>query len=137
MKKILFVFIALLATAGLYAQEAVESATELVVSFSAIKMFFLPYVSGQIMILLAEAKKHIASANCDWGKFFSSNILPFLITAGGAIGMYLLLAYAPFLQQYIEVLAGEELTIISAVTLGGAVQGIIKGITRKNVKVVE
>jgi hypothetical protein len=138
MKRLFVLFIMLFAVSFGFAQEAqdiisVENAEDLTVTFEGLKAFFLPFISGQIIILLAEAKKHLAGPNLDWGVFVSTNIMPFAITLGGGVALYFALAHMPFLTPFIETFAGEELSPISAITLGAAANGIFKGITRKTV----
>lgn len=129
MKKLIFLFIALFTIAGVFAQEAVvESSVVLVTTFAAIKTFFLPYFSGQILFLIAEAKKHLTSSERDWGIWAKTNALPILITTGGGIILYYALSYMTFLKPFIEVLSGENLSVLSAATLGAAAVGIYKGL---------
>ena len=110
-------------------EPAVTDAGELVTSISAIWAFFLPFILGQVLILLAEAKKHITSNNVDWAIFIQTNLKPFGVTLGGAIVIYLLLAWLPVLQPLLESATGVTFTIISATTLGAAATGIYKGFT--------
>lgn len=134
MKKIFLLLIALFTVAGVFAQEAiVESGTELEVTFSAIKLFFLPYVAGQILFLIAEAKKHLISPEGSWGIWAKTNALPILITTIGGIILYLAIAYVPFVKPIVEILSGENLSALSAATLGAAAVGIYKGLVHKKV----
>ena len=100
--------------------------------FNAILDFFLPVLTGQIIILLSDAKKYMGSGIWSWGVFFSTKIKPFLITLGIAVGVYLLLAYASFMQPFLEVFTGP-IGALTAAGLFAAAQAIIDGWSKPTV----
>lgn len=125
MKKLfLFIVMLLMVTTG-FAQEAVE-AVALDPSFSAIKSLLMPAVSGGLLMLFMEAKKYMFTPEWDWKEFAKTNVLPFGLTVVGAVVIYLLLAYLPFLKPYLEILTESDLAELTAGTLMGAATLLVK-----------
>ena len=102
--------------------------------FSALWDFFLPAILGALAVLLADAKKWVFSGQWSWGYFFNTKILPFLLSMGVAVVVYLLLAYLPAARPFVEILSGYELIEITSASLIGMATAIIDGFMKPTVQ---
>lgn len=124
MKSLILFLLALFTVTIGFAQEVAA----LDPSFSAIKSLLLPAVTGGALLLLAEAKKYMFTPQWDTNIFIKTNVLPFGLSIGGAIILYLLIAYVPFLTPFLEILTESDLTEITSASLIGAATVFIKNV---------
>jgi hypothetical protein len=106
-------------------------------SFNAIKTFFIPSVLASILVLFADASKHLRGGTWDTEVFFTTKLKPFLITMVLAVAIYFLLAYLPISKAFIEILANSSFAEISAAGIIGMATAILDGLTKSKSEISE
>src|SRR5690606_7016333 len=115
MKHFLLLFVLFLTVSG-FAQEVAEI-PELEPSLNAVWNFFGPAIGALLLVLFADASKHIKSGTWDTGIFIKTKAKPFIISVVLVVAVYYSLIYVPFLKPFLEVLAESELTEVTAAGL--------------------
>lgn len=129
MKKLLAVVFAFFAvTLTLYATtNSIDTSNSLELS---LKAYFIPAVIGQIIVLLADAKKHMIQGHWSTEIFVKTKLKVFGITTAIALGQYIILFYLPAAELLVKALTEAHLIEFISVTMFAAYASVIDGLTK-------
>lgn len=130
MKNLMLIFVFLLLPLTIFAQ----GVDELPTTFNGVVEFLLPAILGQLSVLFMDAKKYMSTELWSWGVFFKTKIQPFLLVTAAAIGILLLMMYAPFMEPFLEVMTGP-IGEMTAFGIFGAAQALIDGFLKPKAQV--
>jgi hypothetical protein len=126
MKKLILFFVMLFIAVPMFAQ----GGATLDISLGGVIKFLGSGILGSAAVLFADASKHF-KAGWDWQIFMDTKIRPFLLTNGICIALYFIFGLVPFAQVLVEAWIGEDIGVITAVSLFGAATAIVNGIMKK------
>ncbi len=103
-------------------------------TFNALYSFLLPAIGASAFGLWTDSVKHYKNGTWEWKIFWTSKLMPFLLTVVVAVAVYFMIVYAGFLLPALEALAGAQLLEMTAIGIFGFASRIVEDIIFKKPK---